>query len=194
MIPSFSSQWLEAAKTHQAILKDRMIEDTGISAMKSQLPQVTENTDDLIIKTPSRSNERQKKAYMNNEGIQALHEGRHKQAIDIFQQALSVWPDSVEATLNLSTAYIAEQKFSKAIAVINDGLFYHLQDISLIRLKARLLFESEQYEQVLKTLSRFQPNIADMPDFYGLKAATKSQRLEPPLLLFAERRILRLQG
>jgi tetratricopeptide (TPR) repeat protein len=52
------------------------------------------------------------------QGTRLLHEGKAAEATVLLQQAHSLQPDHVDATINLSGAYILSGKFKKAVTLL----------------------------------------------------------------------------
>ena len=109
---------------------------------------------------------------MLNKALFAVEAGNDTDAIRLLEHLLTKFPKSVEARESLAALYLARSQLSEAMYTLDDGLRLVPGSLTLTTMKARLLLEQDQGREAMKLLSRFNPDIHEEPDFYGLMAAT----------------------
>ena len=191
-----------------------MILAKDISMINSQLPQLIYNTQYLVVIKNSKLFEKKRKSYLMVEDIKALNEDRNNQVIAIFQLALIVWLHSVDEALSLNKANFFIE-FNQSERTLSTLLTFRLniaEKQDLYGLKAsgyqalKYVYEASiSYQHFIEIESinsnswvgyglALESRHQNMQAVSAFRAATQSQRIEPSLRLFAERRFLRLQG
>lgn len=121
------------------------------------------------VKSQSSEDERARRLY--DEGLKDFHNRDYARASIELQQVLQISPSYLKARQLLVSMLLDQGDMTNGTRFLEDGLRYHPDDPTLIKMDARLLLQEDQLQQALQLLARINPKLQDDPDYYALMAA-----------------------
>jgi MSHA biogenesis protein MshN len=106
-----------------------------------------------------------------DKALESIDYGDDEAGIQRLTLIISKFPASVDARETLAALYLSQENFTNAELVLDEGLEFQPHAINLIMLKARLLIAKKNSKEALALLEKYNPDIQDNPEYYGLMAA-----------------------
>lgn len=118
---------------------------------------------------------------------------RMAQAIDIYKQLSLDYPDKIEFHHHLANAYIHDEQYSSALAILDyiESITGFMEDISLQ--KQKLLLEMGEYDRAISEAEKLLEAYPDEPMFYELLGELYTQTSQPEKAINIYKQLLEVE-
>ncbi len=136
-------------------------------------PDVTQTDESAApiteVKKFSSENEQAQRLY--KKAVNYFYRQQYAMAISALQEVMHISPTYLDARQLLVSILIGQGDRKDGIRLLEQGLQYHPDDPTLVKMEARLLYEDGELKRALAMLAHIKPQLQDDPDYYALMAA-----------------------